>query len=160
MLGIPLTRTTGDGLPGDSDNAEKIWIGGGEGCTPGYWKNNADKWNAWNWPAPYTPTQTLEAAGFVNAVGVDVGTTSLVQALNFKGGKGLTGAEQILLRAAVSALLNSASLSYEYSTAQVISMVNAALATDDRTEILRVAADLDGYNNMGCPYPMNDKTPT
>jgi len=76
---------------------------------------------------------------------------TLLQALNLKGGPGLCGAEEILLRAAVSALLNSCSVSYPLSTAQVIAEVNAALASCDRATILAEATRLDGFNNLGCP---------
>jgi hypothetical protein len=62
------------------------------------------------------------------------------------------GAEQILLRAAVAALLNSTSgIGYPLSTAAIISEVNAAIATGDRDTILALAATLDSDNNLGCP---------
>jgi len=79
--------------------------------------------------------------------------STLLQALSFEGGSGTTAAARILLRAAVAALLNSASpdVDYPLSTAQVIAQVNAALASNDRATMLALAAQLDQYNNMGCP---------
>jgi hypothetical protein len=73
--------------------------------------------------------------------------------LSFKGGSTLTGAKEILLRAAVAALLNSASPSVDYplTTQQVITAVNAALTSTNRSTILALATRLDNYNNLGCP---------
>jgi hypothetical protein len=78
---------------------------------------------------------------------------TLVQALNFKGGSGAQGAAQILLRAAVAALLNSAhpDVDYPRTTAEVIADVNAALASGNRSTMLALATELDDDNNLGCP---------
>jgi hypothetical protein len=82
--------------------------------------------------------------------GIYSGTT-LLAALSFQGGTGVLGATRVLLRAAVAAYLNSLSVDFAFSTAQVVSMVNAALASGDRATILAVAAQLDTANNAGCP---------
>ena len=119
---------------------------GGEGCTPGFWKNHPDAW------VGFTTGQTLESVFDVpDALGLD--SVSLHSALSFGGGSGTLGASQILLRASVAALLNSASSGVDYplTTAQVIAQVNAALATGDRDTILDLATDLDNKNNGGCP---------
>src|SRR6266542_7162578 len=82
-----------------------------EGCTPGYWKQSQhlDSWVT----TGYLPTQTLQSVFDVpDSYGLD--NYTLLQALSFKGGPGTTAAAQILLRAAVSALLNSASSSVDY----------------------------------------------
>ena len=34
---------------------------GGEGCTPGFWKNNADKKGASQWTDPYDPTDLVSS---------------------------------------------------------------------------------------------------
>jgi hypothetical protein len=79
--------------------------------------------------------------------------TTLVQALNFGGGSGTSGAAQILLRAAVAALLNSAhpTVDYPATTANVIAAVNAALASNNRATMLALATAMDASNNLGCP---------
>ena len=76
-----------------------------------------------------------------------------MQALNFGGGSGNCGAAQILLRASVAALLNAADgdIAYPMDVGEVISAVNAALASCNRTCILALATELDMYNNYGCP---------
>jgi hypothetical protein len=119
----------------------------GRGCTPGYWKqeHHFDSW------VTYLPTQTLESVFDVpDALGMD--NTTLVAALAGGGGPGVTGGAKILLRAAVAALLNTTSLSgYPLTTAQVISQVNTALASNNRNTMLTLATTLDNNNNLGCP---------
>lgn len=117
-----------------------------EGCTPGYWKNHLDSWQG------YTSGQTLESVFDVpDSLGMDNNT--LLQALDFGGGPGVTGGAQILFRAAAAALLNAehSGVNYPLTTAQVISQVNAALATNNRDAMLTLATDLDIKNNLGCP---------
>jgi hypothetical protein len=125
-------------LPGDN--------GGGEGCTPGYWKQpqHFDSW------VGYTQGQTLESVFDVpNSYGMD--NKTLLQALSFQGGSSTVGAAEILLRASVAALLNSSSVNYPLTTADLIAQVNAALASGNRGTMLNLAAQLDLYNNLGCP---------
>ena len=121
-----------------------------QGCTPGYWKQtqHLDSWLA----TGFSPNQTLESVFDVpNQFGLD--NKTLRQALSFKGSTTNTGAAQILLRAAVSALLNSAhpDIDYPRTTAEVIAQVNAALASNNRNTMLSLAAELDADNNLSCP---------
>jgi hypothetical protein len=129
----------------DGDAAQDLIIEvcmNAQGLTPGYWKNHIPAWTG----TGYLPGQTL------GSVFSNTGTpsTTLLQALNFGGGPGVTGAKQILLRAAVASLLNSASSSIYYvlTPSQVIVQVNAALATNNRAVILALATQLDNYNNL------------
>ena len=117
-----------------------------EGCSPGYWKNHLDSWA----DTGYSPDQTVASAGFVGS-GRD--STKLSQALALKGGSTIQGAKDILLRAAVAALLNAAdpSVNYPRTVAQVVNDVNAAMASGDRKTILDLASELDADNNLGCP---------
>ena len=116
-----------------------------QGCTPGFWKNHTNLWGS-----TYTPT-TLLTAVFTGVNG-SLHTDTLLNALNYGGGNGVVGAQQILLRAAVSALLNAenANVSYPLSAASIISQVNTALASNNRGTILALATTLDGYNNLPC----------
>ena len=115
---------------------------GSQGCTPGYWKNHTDAW------VGYSPKETVGAV-FSNASPYD--TESLLDGLQGGGGPGVDGAKQILLRAAIAALLNSKSISYPLTTSQIITMTDNALASNDRDTILALESVLDGYNNLGCP---------
>jgi hypothetical protein len=114
-----------------------------QGCTPGYWKNHTSAWQC------YTTDQTVGSV--FTGVDASLSGETLLQALQGGGGTGLVGAETILLRAATAALLNACRLNYPLGQTQIISMVNAALATGDRTQILALATTLDNYNNLGCP---------
>jgi hypothetical protein len=121
---------------------------GGEGCTPGFWKNHPEAWAG----TGYTTGQTLESVFDVPDT-LSLDSRTLIQALDFEGGDNTRGAARILLRAAVAALLNSASGAVDYprTTAEVIADVNAALASLDRSTMLELASELDADNNLGCP---------
>lgn len=111
----------------------------GEGCTPGYWKqpHHFD-----SWPAPYTPGTQFSSI-FDNAY---PGKT-LLQVLKLKGNK--TGLEA-LGRHTVAALLNSASVGYMYSTAEVISAFNGVYP-GSKQEYNAVKGDFADANEAMCP---------
>ncbi|SDS39433.1 DUF7507 domain-containing protein [Pseudomonas oryzae] len=126
-----------------------------EGCTPGFWKNSPGSW------VGYSPNQ-LVGSVFSLPSGVlnnQLGDDTLMEALGYPGGTNLVGAAQILLRAAVASLLNAGhpDVDFPLTTSEVITQVNAALATKDRGTILALASTLDGYNNLGCDLP-NDNS--
>lgn len=117
----------------------------GQGCTPGFWKQDQ---HFGSWPVP--TSTTLAGAGFTNT-GLPTSTT-LLEALSFHGGPTVQDAKDILLRIASAAYLNSFDLNYPLTTAEVVSQVNAALASNDRETILDLAETLDRDNNLGCPF--------
>lgn len=126
-----------------------------EGATPGFWKNKGVKVG---WPSPYDPSDTLLEAGFVlpvdpmddNSKRPVKGDDSLLDALNYKGGDGVSGMAQTLLRAATAALLNAAEteITYPLTEAEVLEQVNATLATEDRMIMEDLKDELDYYNNF------------
>ena len=122
---------------------------GGQGCTPGYWKNHTDSWP----PTGYSPSQKVESVFQEADRYPALGSASLLQGLSFQGGPTVEGAAGNLLRAAIASLLDSAhpGVSYPRTTAQVIASVDAALASGNRDTMLGLAAGLDADNNLGCP---------
>lgn len=147
-------------LPG-SDKTDVIWIDvcntdlhcntfgevpcettGAQGLTPGFWKNNADKWGASAWSG-YAPSQTV-ASVFGTAFG-SLGSLTLQQALG-TGGGGMNA----LLRHSVAAVLNAASTNVDYplTTPQIISAVQAA-AAGGSTAVEQLKNQFDTYNNYG-----------
>jgi hypothetical protein len=113
--------------------------GGGQGCTPGYWRqeHHYDSWTG------YTPGADFDATFGVNFFNPNV---SLGVAVTLGG-----GGVNALARHAVAALLNSTSggVDYEYTTAQVIAIVQgtgayAGLSVEARKNLL--AAE----NETGC----------
>lgn len=120
---------------------------GGEGCTPGYWKQSQhfDNWTG------YTPSQTI-ASVFSGAATYNLGNYTLLQGLSFGGGSSVAEAAQNLLRAAIAGVLNAAHADVDYamSAADIVSGVNAALASGDRGTILGLAGTIDTNNNKGC----------
>jgi hypothetical protein len=112
--------------------------GGGEGCTPGYWKQPQ---HFDSWTAPYDPSDTFLSAFGVNAF---PGMTLLEVLSNGGGGLDALG------RHAVAALLSAASsgVDYDLSVAQVIAGFNAAFASGDYETQKNIFA---GFNEQGCP---------
>ncbi len=134
------------------DSATNVVVGN-EGCTPGYWKNNAINWGASAWVG-YAPGDSFETV-----FGVDVtlraggrrtvDAPTLLQALSATGG-GINA----LARHAVAALLNIANPDIGYgigSTAALITMVHDAIVSGDEAQIEALHVLLAGYNEAGCP---------
>jgi hypothetical protein len=112
--------------------------GGGEGCTPGYWKQR-QHFFAWE------PTGYDQSDRYETVFGIDGYNRSLLRALKNGG-----GGKRALGRHSVAALLNSANpnVSYLYSTAEVIAMVQNAYATGKFEATKNLLAE---QNEMGCP---------
>jgi hypothetical protein len=127
--------------------------GGGQGCTPGYWKvkQHLDSWAG----TGFSPGQLINTVFTVPAGltlnGVNLGAYTMRQGLSFQGGSTPSGKAEILLRAAIAAVLNSGGVNYGMTTAQVVNAVNDALASDDNITMVNLARILDGLNNQGCP---------
>jgi len=122
---------------------------GDEGCSPGYWKNHTSSWAT----TGYSPSQTAVSVFSAASAFPSLAGKTLLQSIQGGGGPGTLGAATVLLRAATAAILNASSSGVDYplTQAQVISQVNAALASNDRDTMLSLASTLDGYNNLGCP---------
>ncbi len=155
------------------------------GFTPGFWKNHGpyapsghDAWQYTDFNIDDEIGEIFDIPGPACDLRLE-GETTLMDALNFRGGPKEHGAAQILLRAGVSALLNASIhegdhlhaaaveywdadlgryvladsatdptiIYYPYTSQGVIDAINTALASCDRTTMLTLAAELDGYNN-------------
>ena len=123
---------------------------GNEGCTPGYWKNHTDNWEE---ATPGVPVKWI----YSSVAGTAFENTTMLEALQGGGGRGLDGARKILLRAAVAAWLNAAHEGLGYplrrftDPGMIKDTVNAALDSNDRQTMLDLASYLDDLNNLGCP---------
>jgi hypothetical protein len=123
-----------------------------EGLTPGFWRNKAVRDDLW--PEPYTAkgpdATTLSEAGFDTSLSY-VNDDTMLKALKYGGGRGLSGMARILLRAAVAALLNAKHLEVNYplTYTEVIDDVNVALASGNLGAMEDLKDILDDYNNLG-----------
>jgi hypothetical protein len=148
-------------IDGDNDFGNRP----AEGCTPGYWKQD-QHFDSWVGHLPSDPLVGLfSEVGFEpyasHVAALDgggsavMGDATLVEALQFGGGDTVADKAEILLRAAVAAVLNADNpgVDYPWTSAAIIDAVNAALASQDATQIINLATDLDGDNNGpgGCP---------
>jgi hypothetical protein len=122
-------------------------VGMGEGCTPGYWRNHADRWIGAH------PNDLFDATFDVTS-GLG-GTYRLGQAIWASGG-GINA----LARHATAGLLNSfggvpngdgTTVAYAYTTAQVLAMVKDAIDSGDAAQIEATKNLLEAANEAGCP---------
>ena len=120
-----------------------------EGCTPGYWKQSQ---HFGSWTAPYTPSTHLRDI-FVTSPVTLVPDDTLLEALNYQGGPGVPGATQILLRAAVAALLNASSpdVGFPVGVGHVVDTTISRIETQYRPTLLIRATYFDSLNNLYCP---------
>ncbi len=103
---------------------------GGEGCTPGYWKNHLDAWG----PTGLSPGDDFDTTFGVDLFDPDI---TLEEAVNAKGG----GVKK-LARHGTAALLGAAhpGVAYPFTVAEVIAAVQAG-----------DAGALAKANELGCP---------
>ena len=116
---------------------------GGEGCTPGYWKQDH---HFDSWPAPYLPTTSFNTAMGLPGTNLFPNTFTLLDALNANG-----GGKNALARHAAAALLNAASgnVDYDLTVAEVQAAVLAAYNSAGQIETQKNL--LAGFNEQGCP---------
>ena len=140
----------------DTASASATVTFGWYGRTPGFWKNQPEAWAGLGYTTGQTirsvftvPTELLKS-GLLD-ISAPAGEDTLIQGLGYRGGTTLSGSFQILMRAAIAALLNEAYYGIYYpgatSTAALITEVNSVLATKSRTNYLALAALLDNWNN-------------
>jgi hypothetical protein len=124
---------------------------GEAGCTPGYWGNPALRNGVWTDADGYGPSATL--ASVFTGVHASLADETLRDALRGGGGGGIVGAQRILLRAAVAALLNAQHelVDYPMTATDIITAVDDALGSNHRPTLLQLADELDALNNLGCP---------
>lgn len=110
---------------------------GGEGCTPGFWKNHTDEWEG------YSTGQKVGDV-FTEAPAI-VADLTLLQGLKNGGGEA-----EALTRHAIAALLAAASseVDYAFTEQEVIDLVNDAFASGD----FEATKDLlEGFNELEAP---------
>jgi hypothetical protein len=118
--------------PGQTDytiDAGLVYRGGGQGCTPGFWKQ-PQHFVFWN---GYDQGDSFETVFGVQATG----TPTLLDALGANG-----GGEYALMRHATAALLNACSgqINFMYSPAEVIAMTQWAYSTGNFEQVKNLFA--------------------
>lgn len=118
-----------------------------QGCTPGYWKNHVESW------VTFTPYQAIDVFEFPSELYAHFVHVHFIDGLSLSGGSKLEDAAYILMRHALAAMLNMRhpDVNYPLDKTQVRDIVNAALASLDRDQILAAKDLLEGYNELGCP---------
>lgn len=117
-------------------DCEKEPPGGGEGCTPGFWKNHPEVWAI--------PTNTnFDGVFGRNAFNPDI---TMLAAVNLNGGH-----LNALSRHAAAAYLNALSpvVNYNLTPAQVVAAFQAAFDSGDYNTTKNM---FEALNESGCPY--------
>lgn len=148
------TASNGSSFTIDSDTGWRVTftnqlLGGGEGCTPGYWRqqHHFDSWEGAS-PGDLLSSIFMLPSGFVPPEhNVDPATLTLAEALTLRGGK-----INALTRHAVAAYLNAShsGVSYDLLPSEVVDLYNAA--KDGPKQAIEDAKDtLVDFNEQGCP---------
>ena len=100
----------------------------------------------------FTALQAPNYAGYSDSK-CDFDTDTLMDALNYQGGRGLEGSVRNLLRHATAALLNgcNSNVGFPISDTLVIQLVNLALASEDVDIVQELHSVLAEFNEYGCP---------
>ena len=133
--------TTSGGTTAGGNAAQTQYGTGGQGCTPGYWKNHTGSWQG------YSPSDNFDKIFGIKYFG----SLTLQQAAGLGG-----GGFNALARHAAAALLNSSNpnISYGLSTAKIIELVQQAVKTNE-PELIK--DDLSGLNESGCSIDAHGK---
>jgi uncharacterized repeat protein (TIGR01451 family) len=129
---------------------------GGEGCTPGFWKNNGDKHGASAWCDRFSPSMKISDVFILDEPLVIRGNgkstitdPTLLQALGANG-----GGVNAMIRHGIAAMLNACSdcVQYEYgSEDEVITLIEGALNGDGPYTVDELHSMFAEYNERGCP---------
>jgi len=122
-----------------------------EGHSPGFYKNNADKWGAKSW-VEESPTDKFNTVFSTNVVlngngKLKYNDPTLRQALDANGG-GINA----LARACVTAKLNAEHPAIDYpidDASVIIQECHNAIISGDKNTINALATQLDTWNNLG-----------
>jgi len=128
---------------------------GGEGCSPGYWKNHTSQWH-YNYP----PSMPFSAAFGVDAfpgatlhqVMSEVHNKQPNTQINSPCDQCEEAVRQLGFHA-VAALQNAATgVSFDLSVSEVINSFNMAYGSADKNQMEITKSSLDTLNNQGCPF--------
>ena len=133
--------------------------GEGEGCTPGFWKNNPGAWveDTVNGKDILIPTSKKIGTIFDLDGYADLADKTMLEALQFKGGAGFEGKVRNLLRIATASWLNAAvEIQFPLKRVELVSKVNAAIASGDASKVTALQSKLDALNNADCPLSADE----
>jgi hypothetical protein len=141
VAGVGLAAATKGGKTSDGNAAATQYGTGGQGCTPGYWKNHTGSWIG------YAPTDNFDKVFGIT----HYGSLTLLEAAGLGG-----GGFNALARHAAAALLNSSNpnVSYDLTTAEIIKLVQKAVSTNDPEPI---KDEFAGFNESGCSIDAHGK---
>jgi hypothetical protein len=120
-----------------------------QSCTPGYWKTHT---TVPPWSSQYPPSATLGSVfTAVNTYCQELSSYTLLQALSFPSQGPYSpskycGKVELLLVQAVAALENSLTMNYPLTPSQVITKVNNAISSGNKTTVENLQSYLNNTN--------------
>jgi uncharacterized repeat protein (TIGR01451 family) len=145
----------------DADERDPVIVNpipcGGEGCTPGFWKNNAKNWEASAWCDLFSPKMRISDIFFLNKPLIIRGKgksmikdPTLLQALDANGGD-----VNAMIRHGVAAMLNACSKCVNYPTnnpLEIIIMIEDTLnGAPEAYTVDELHSMFSGWNEASCP---------
>jgi len=120
------------------------------GCGHGYWKNHTGAW-----PAQFAANPSLGSVFTMGSAYASITSSTLLQGMQFTGGgPTVVDKAKLLMLQAVAALLNATQplVNYPLTPAEVLSQSNAALASQNGSQILTLKNTLESYNELGSAF--------
>ena len=120
-----------------------------EACSLGYWKNHLAAWE----PTGLSPDDTVQSVFAEVASYTDLGSVTLLGALESRGGDDVGDKAAIMTRQAVASILDALhpGVANGWTADEVRDLVNAALASGDSSEMLALKSELEAGIAEGCP---------
>lgn len=120
-----------------------------EGCGLGFWKNQTEAWME----TGYTEDTEVGSVFTIPAELDALADDTLHDALRYGGGAGAMGGAKLLLRKAVVALLNAShpDIDYGLEVSDISTLVDEALSSLDRREMIDTANEIGPRNGGPCP---------
>jgi uncharacterized repeat protein (TIGR01451 family) len=143
-----------DGFPNDiTDTAScSVEVTGGEGCTPGFWKNHTSLWDG---VGSDDVTSTIQTTDLFNATfGVTSAQSGLDDSVTLLDALSVSGSNLAALdRQATAAIISAdaSGVNYPYSVAQVIAIYQDAVTPGGSYDINSALAALQAANELNCP---------
>jgi uncharacterized repeat protein (TIGR01451 family) len=143
-----------DGFPNDiTDTAScSVEVTGGEGCTPGFWKNHTELWDG---VGSDDVTSTIQTTDLFNATfGVTSAQSGLADSVTLLDALSVSGSNLAALDRQATAAIVSADASgvnYPYTVDQVIAIYQDAVTPGGSYDINSALAVLQAANELNCP---------
>lgn len=130
---------TGNSITAISETVED------EGLSHGFWKNHTDMWER------YSPGDLVGNTFDIPGELSELTNDTLIEALNYKGGKDIDGMARSMLLQSIAGLLNASNpeCNYPIDEGYIVNISNNALSTLDRDTMEQLKDEFEMNNELG-----------